>query len=84
MSFVVHHRDRKALAARLLADGVDTTTGYMNDLSDHELFKAFSRECPNASRANRELLHLPVHPNLSSADRQHMLDAVHRACSALA
>jgi perosamine synthetase len=83
MSFVVHHRDRKALAARLLADGVDTTTGYMNDLSDHHLFADYRRSCPNASLANRQLLHLPVHPNLSPADRQHMVEAVQRACSAL-
>ena len=56
MSFVVHHKDRQKLADALRQRGVDTTTGYMNNMSDHPLFQQYKMECPNAKRANQELL----------------------------
>ena len=83
MSFVVHHPDREALARELRAKGVDTTTGYMNDLSDHPLFQDYKRSCPNATKANKYLLHIPVHPNLSAGDRDHLVQVVQEACAAL-
>ena len=52
-------RRLKAFRAR----GVDTTTGYMNDMSDHPLFQEYKRSCPNATEANANLLHIPVHPD---------------------
>ena len=64
--FVVHHQDRGQLARALRKRGVDTTTGYMNDLSDHPLFEEYKRSCPNAKKANANLLHIPVHPNYQS------------------
>ena len=84
MSFVVHHPDRNALAEGLRARGVDTTTGYMNDMSDHPLFQEYKRSCPNATEANANLLHIPVHPNLSILDRNHLIQAVQEVCSELA
>ena len=84
MSFVVHHPDRNALAEGLRARGVDTTTGYMNDMSDHPLFQEYKRSCPNATEANANLLHIPVHPNLSVLDRNHLIQAVQEVCSELA
>ncbi len=79
MSFVVHHADRENLARALRARGVDTTTGYMNDLSDHPLFTNFRRPCPNSARAMAELLHIPVHPNLREAEVAHMVESVRAA-----
>jgi perosamine synthetase len=79
MSFVVHHSNRDALAAALRDRGVDTTTGYMNDLSDHPLFSAHRRPCPNAAKAMAELLHIPVHPNLRKAEVDHMIESVRAA-----
>lgn len=79
MSFVVHHPNRDALAAALRNRGVDTTTGYMNDLSDHPLFSAHKRPCPNAAKAMSELLHIPVHPNLRQAEVDHMIESVRAA-----
>lgn len=84
MSFVVHHSDRNALAEGLRSRGVDTTTGYMNDMSDHPLFQEYKRSCPNAAEANANLLHIPVHPNLSVLDRNHLIQAVQEVCSELA
>ncbi len=80
MSFVVHHARRDDLAKALRKRGVDTTVGYMNDMSDHELFPQFRDPKPNAARAKQELLHLPVHPNLSERDRDHLCEAVREAC----
>jgi len=79
MSFVVHHPDRDALMVALRDRGVDTTTGYMSDLSDHPLFKAHRRPCPNATKAMAELLHIPVHPNLSEAEVSHLVESVRAA-----
>jgi dTDP-4-amino-4,6-dideoxygalactose transaminase len=81
MSFVVHHPRRDALMAALLKRGVDTTTGYMNDCSDHELFPTFRRPCANAATTKREQLHLPVHPRMDARDLEHMAKAVREACA---
>lgn len=80
MSFVVHHRDRAGLAAALRSRGVDTTIGYMSNCADSDLFPDEQKRCPNAERAFADLLHLPVHPNLSEADRRHLCEAVRQAC----
>ncbi|MCB9760112.1 MAG: DegT/DnrJ/EryC1/StrS family aminotransferase [Alphaproteobacteria bacterium] len=80
MSFVVHHRDRDGLAAALRSRGVDTTVGYMSNCADSDLFPDERARCPNAERAYHDLLHLPVHPNLSDADRRHMCEAVRQSC----
>ena len=79
MSFVVHHRDRNGLAAALRKRGVDTTVGYMSNCADSPLFPEEATRCPNAERAAADLLHIPVHPNLTEADRKHMCEAVRQA-----
>ena len=83
MSFVVHHKDRSKLADALRSRGVDTTTGYMNDMANNELFPEFSADCPNAKVANENLLHIPVHPNLSECDRDHIAQSLIAACAEL-
>lgn len=79
MSFVVHHAHRDKLMTALRGHGVDTTTGYMSDLSDHPLFAAHRRPCPNSARAMAELLHIPVHPNLRPTELSHMIQSVRTA-----
>jgi perosamine synthetase len=81
MSFVVHHARRDAFMAALRARGVDTTVGYMNDCSDHPLFPAHRRPCPEAARARREQVHLPVHPRMDEADVAHVARAVREAAA---
>jgi perosamine synthetase len=83
MSFVVHHDDRDGLARELRARGVDTTVGDMSDLSDHPQFAEYRRPCENAARAFRELLHIPVHPNLRDKDLRHMAEAVRASVMAV-
>jgi dTDP-4-amino-4,6-dideoxygalactose transaminase len=55
----------------------------MSDLSDHPLFQAYRRPCPNAAQAMRELLHIPVHPNLRDGELKHMVESVRRAALSL-
>ncbi len=80
MSFVVHHPRRDDLMVALRKRGVDTTTGYMNDCSDHPLFAAFRRPCPNAATIKAEQLHLPVHPRMDARDDAHLAESVRSAC----
>ena len=83
MSFVVHHSARKELTEELRSRGIDTTTGYMNNLADHPLFQEYKADCPNAKKANAELLHIPVHPNLTESDVQHIIQSISEACKQL-
>jgi dTDP-4-amino-4,6-dideoxygalactose transaminase len=52
------------VSAQLLRAGVDTKHLYMRDCS--RMFDG-SQTFPNAARAEREALHLPAHPQLSTA-----------------
>lgn len=52
------------VSARLLRTGVDTKHLYMRDCS--RMFDG-SQKFPNAARAEKEALHLPAHPQLSTA-----------------
>jgi len=80
MSFVVHHRDRDGLMVALRARGVDTTIGYMSNCADSPLFPDDRADCPNAAEAFRDLLHVPVHPNLTDRDLRHICEAVRASC----
>lgn len=79
MSFVIHHPRRDQLMAALRRRGIDTTFGYMNDCSDHELFPEFRRPSPNAAAIKRDQVHLPVHPRMDERDLAHMVEAVRQA-----
>lgn len=79
MSFVIHHPRRDALMSALRRRGVDSTTGYMNDCSDHPLFSEFRRPCVNAARIKAEQLHLPVHPRMDERDLIHLAESIRSA-----
>jgi dTDP-4-amino-4,6-dideoxygalactose transaminase len=81
MSFVVHHANREALAAALRVRGVDTTVGYMSDITRSPLFPELTGfDCPHTREAFDHLLHLPVHPRLTRRDLSHMVEAVRASC----
>lgn len=82
MSFPIQVADPEGVKARLLAEGVDTARGYMRSCADMELYSGRvggEGECPNAAAIEREILHIPVHPNLSRGDLSHLVEAVRRA-----
>jgi perosamine synthetase len=84
MSFVIAHPKRDALMKALRCRGIDTTFGYMNDCSDHELFPEFRRPSPNAVQIKRDQVHLPVHPRMDEKDLAHMVEAVRQSVREIA
>lgn len=82
MSFPIQVNDVKRVQAHLLAEGVDTARGYMKDCSTLPIFAGKvggSGTCPNAKKIEEQILHLPVHPNLSRGDLSHLVEAARRA-----
>lgn len=82
MSFPIQVEDPEAVKAKLLSMGVDTARGYMQDCSNAEIYKGRvggEGTCPNAAQIHAQILHIPVHPNLSRADLSHIVEAVRRA-----
>lgn len=61
-------KDKRRIRNQLLRMGIDTSGGYMQDCSKLGLFEEFKRDCVNASRAERQILYLPVYSELSLAD----------------
>jgi hypothetical protein len=78
MSFPVRVPDRAAFRRRLLALGVDTTEGYMCVGPELPGF-AGTGEAPLAAQVVRQLVHLPVYPELNDADIDRIADCVIRA-----
>ena len=78
--------DRDALAARLHARGIGTGIYYPRVVFDYECYRGHPgvlvSEVPEAFRAAREVLSLPVHPHLSEADIDRIVDEVRVALSA--
>jgi dTDP-4-amino-4,6-dideoxygalactose transaminase len=68
------------MAQELLQRGVDTKHQYMRDCAD--LLEG-AGEFPNAARAEREALHLPAYPQLSTAQIDSIAEKVKEALNAL-
>ncbi|MFH1791331.1 MAG: DegT/DnrJ/EryC1/StrS aminotransferase family protein [Candidatus Omnitrophota bacterium] len=68
-NFPVRHNERECFRKELLKRGVDTSAGYMEAFGD----------APNAKKAAREILHLPLYPSLSEDDILYMGNAVKSA-----
>ena len=82
MSFPLQVPDPEDVKARLLVEGVDTARGYMSSCADMEIYSGRvggEGQCPNALAIEKQILHIPVHPNLSRADLGHLVEAVRRA-----
>jgi perosamine synthetase len=78
--------DRDALATRLQARGVGSGIYYPRVVFDHDCYRDHPRvaasEVPEAFRAAREVLSLPVHPHLSASDLDRIVDEVRAALGA--
>lgn len=60
-------KDKYKIRKKLLEKGIDVSTGYLQDCSRLVMFKEFRRDCPNASRVEKEVIYLPVYPGLKSS-----------------
>jgi len=78
-SFVVQTSDRRYLSRELLRMGVDTATGYMSACADLDMFRDYRTECPKASLAVANMLHLPVYHTLRVKELEHIVSSVKKA-----
>ncbi len=62
--YTVRHANRGALAARLAERGIPTQVHYARCLHQQPVFAAHARALPEAERAAREVLSLPLYPGL--------------------
>lgn len=83
MSFPVLHPARHDLARELRMRGVDTDFGFMSDCPSLEVFASARVDCPNSTRVDREILHLPIHPFLKKRHLDRIAAAVRSAVDAI-
>lgn len=82
--FTVRHPARDALAAALRAEGVGTAIHYPRPVPGQAVFGAAGESrWPQAWRASREVLSLPMFPEMTEAEVTGVIDAVRRACKAV-
>lgn len=74
--YTVRCADRAAVQARLRAAGIGSGVYYPKVQYAYPHLAAFARACPQAERAAREVLSLPVHPSVSDADADAIVRAV--------
>jgi dTDP-4-amino-4,6-dideoxygalactose transaminase len=74
---------RDELARELERRGVQTGIYYPDVVFDHPCYRGDPRvrahEVPNARRAAREVLSLPVHPRVSADDLSHIVQVTREA-----
>jgi len=78
--------DRDTLAAQLASRGVQTGIYYPRVVFDYDCYRdhpnVVAADVPAARATAGEVLSLPVHPNLSAADLDHIVEAVRAAFGA--
>jgi dTDP-4-amino-4,6-dideoxygalactose transaminase len=75
--FAIRSAARDALQAHLARAGVETLIHYPVPLHEQPALSTFATvACPEAARAGRELLSLPIHPRLTDADATRVVEAV--------
>jgi dTDP-4-amino-4,6-dideoxygalactose transaminase len=74
--FPVRSQERDRLQAHLRAAGIETLIHYPVALQDQEAFASFGPgPCAEAARLAREVLSLPLHPQLNDADLSRVCQA---------
>jgi UDP-2-acetamido-2-deoxy-ribo-hexuluronate aminotransferase len=84
--YTIRVSERDALAARLKDRGIPTAVYYPKCLHEQPVFTkngAWSGQFPEAERASREVLSLPMHPFLSEADQDFVVNALVEATNVL-
>ena len=77
--FVVRHRERDALQARLAERGVQTLIHYPIPPHRTGAYAGLDAELPVTDRLAREVLSLPMHPHVSGEQREWVVEAVRAA-----
>jgi perosamine synthetase len=82
--YTIRTEDRDALADHLESAGVGTGIYYPTPIHEQPAYADIECHAPVAERASREVLSLPIHPNLSPADREDVVNAVTAAAEVIA
>ncbi|ACV10664.1 DegT/DnrJ/EryC1/StrS aminotransferase [Halorhabdus utahensis DSM 12940] len=77
--YTVRCSDRERVREQLEAADIGTAIYYPTPIPDLEPYAAYDPDIPVAERAAEEVLSVPVHPDLSAADVEHISDAVRNA-----
>jgi dTDP-4-amino-4,6-dideoxygalactose transaminase len=75
--YAVLAHDRDALARAMTRSLRDVQISHHRNCAALECFSAFQRDCPNAERASREVLYLPVYPAYGEDQIRANIDAIH-------
>ena len=71
-------KGKKNIKKILLKNGIDVSSGYMRNCARLDIFKEYKKECPNASRAEHEVLYLPMYPELTDSELMYMSEIIKR------
>lgn len=74
--YTVRADDRDALRSTLEDRGIDSKIYYPTCIHELEAYEGYSADVPNATRAAGEVLSLPVHPNVSPADVDRIVETL--------
>jgi dTDP-4-amino-4,6-dideoxygalactose transaminase len=75
--FVIRHPDRNGLKDFLGGRGIETLVHYPSLLHEQKLFRsADQRALPAAEKISREILSLPLYPELEIAEIEAVCDAI--------
>jgi UDP-2-acetamido-2-deoxy-ribo-hexuluronate aminotransferase len=80
--YTIRVPDRDSLGAKLKDVGIPTAVYYPKCLHEQPVFAELGYQCgdfPVAEKASREVISLPMHPFLSDADQDRVVDAVKTA-----
>jgi len=68
-------KNKETARIKLLAKGIDTSTGFVQNCTDIDEFKQYIRfDCPNASRAEKELLYFISSDSIKNQDIEYITD----------
>jgi dTDP-4-amino-4,6-dideoxygalactose transaminase len=68
--------DKPAAKKALLAKGIDTASGFVQNCAALEIFREYKANCPNAAEAVSHILYLPLYAELTDWERKYIVDAI--------
>ena len=74
--FTIRTNNRHSLASYLEREGIETRIYYPRLIQDYPHFESFKGNCPVAEQVVSEVLSLPIHPGLSDADIEHVINCI--------
>lgn len=79
--YTIRVKDREALGAKLKEAGIPTAVYYPKCLHEQPVFAGTSAwgTLPESEKASREVISLPMHPYLSEADQDKVVEAVKKS-----